>query len=336
MKNWLKKWLLSLLVVFSAITLVNPIFAKEKASDWNGDANTPYEIVNNNVPYFTEADKKNTNEFEIYGNLDSLGRCTACFVNVSPKTLPKDDREPSLGSVEPSGWRTNGKSNNNKYSFVSGNYVYNRCHLIGYQHTGQNANPKNLITGTRYLNVIGMLPFENDVAKYVKKTGNHCLYRVTPIFTGSNLVAEGVRMEAYSVEDKGKGICFNVFCYNVQPNVEINYATGQNWVKEDGQIETYSDPFYDKTKQEVLETTKAKSNVIYSGNTKPEEEYDTPVKSSSNKNTSSKSSNDKPNYLFLIIIAILLFMFMNKNKGSGGRKSGGSSGARKVIKRYRR
>ena len=158
---------------------------------------------------------------EFSGTLDNLGRCTAAKASVSQDTMPKEKRG-RIGNIKPTGWHTI------RYSFINGRYLYNRCHLIGYQLTGENANPKNLITGTRYLNVDGMLPFENMVADYVKETGNHVLYRVTPVFKGNELVARGVLMEAESVEDHGEGIMFNVYCYNNQPGVDIDYATGES------------------------------------------------------------------------------------------------------------
>ncbi len=180
----------------------------------------PYIIVNDNTPFFTEADKT-TASFEKYGELDSLGRCTTAYANVGKDLMPTEKRG-SIGSVKPTGWQTA------KYDNVDGKYLYNRCHLIGYQLTAENANKKNLITGTRYLNVSGMLPFENMVADYIKETNNHVLYRVTPVFIGDNLVASGVLMEAESVEDNGDGILFNVYCYNVQPGIVIDYATGDS------------------------------------------------------------------------------------------------------------
>lgn len=181
---------------------------------------SPYVAINNNVPSFTTSDL-NTTAFEHYSNLDTLGRCGVAYANVCRETMPTEERG-EIGSVKPSGWQIA------KYDFVDGKYLYNRCHLIGFQLTGENANPQNLITGTRYLNVTGMLPFENMIADYVKETGNHVLYRVTPIFSGNNLVANGVQMEAESVEDSGKGILFNVYCYNNQPGVTIDYTTGNN------------------------------------------------------------------------------------------------------------
>ncbi len=173
-------------------------------------------------PDFTEDDKK-PEAFEYYSPLDDLGRCGVTYACVCLDTMPTEARE-SISKVKPSGWV------NKKYEFVDGGYVYNRCHLIGFQLTAENANELNLITGTRYLNIEGMLPFENMVADYVKETENHVLYRVTPVYDGGNLVASGVQMEGWSIEDEGEGICFNVYCYNVQPGVEIDYASGDNWI----------------------------------------------------------------------------------------------------------
>lgn len=180
----------------------------------------PYVVINDNDPDFTDADMTTTS-FERYGELDGLGRCTTAFANIGKDLMPAEKRGP-IGEVKPTGWQTD------KYDNVDGKYLYNRCHLIGYQLTGENANEKNLITGTRYLNVDGMLPFENMVADYIKETNNHVLYRVTPVFSGDNLVASGVHMEAKSVEDNGDGILFNVYCFNAQPGIAIDYATGDS------------------------------------------------------------------------------------------------------------
>ena len=178
-------------------------------------AGEPYVAVNANQPFFEETDYT-TEAFETYSELDGLGRCGPAWACVGTELMPTEDRE-SISSVTPSGWI------NVEYD---GQYLYNRCHLIGFQLTGENANEKNLITGTRYMNVDGMLPFENMVADYVKETENHVLYRVTPVFEGDNLVASGVLMEAYSVEDSGEGVTFCVYAYNVQPGITIDYATG--------------------------------------------------------------------------------------------------------------
>lgn len=179
-----------------------------------------FRTINGNKPSFTKA-QMNTRSFERYSRLDRLGRCGTAFANVSRKTMPSSERG-SIGMVRPTGWHTV------RYSNVPGRYLYNRCHLIGYQLTGENANPRNLITGTRYLNIEGMLPFENMVADYVRETGHHVLYRVKPKFSGNNLLASGVYMEARSVEDKGRGVSFHVYCYNRQPGIRINYANGNS------------------------------------------------------------------------------------------------------------
>lgn len=186
--------------------------------DYDGKA---YVELNGNVPEFSESEKTYSESFEEYGKLDSLGRCTYAVSCIGKDLMPTEKRG-SIGSVKPSGWHIS------KYDFVDGKYLYNRCHLIGYQLTAENANERNLITGTRYLNIEGMLPFENDVADYIEITNNHVYYKVTPIFEGNNLVANGVQMQAYSVEDNGQGISINVYCYNVQPGVAIDYATGDN------------------------------------------------------------------------------------------------------------
>lgn len=192
------------------------------AADVPAYSGEPYTAVNNNEPYFT-SDNLTTEAFENYSELDALGRCGVAYVNVCLETMPTEKRG-SISEVKPTGWHSV------KYDNVDGKSLYNRCHLIGYQLTAENANQQNLITGTRYLNVDGMLPFENMVADYVKETDNHVLYRVTPIFTGDNLVADGVLMEGYSVEDEGDGICFCVYAYNVQPGITIDYATGDSWL----------------------------------------------------------------------------------------------------------
>ena len=186
-----------------------------------------YKTLNDNQPEFTEKEKKNTKAFETYSRLDRLGRCGVAYANICKKIMPTGKRE-EIGQVKPSGWHTV------KYDIVEGKYLYNRCHLIGYQLAGENANEKNLITGTRYFNAVGMLEYENLVADYVKDTGHHVLYRVTPVFEGKNLVATGVLMEAYSVEDAGEGICFNVFVYNIQPGIAIDYATGESHLAKSG------------------------------------------------------------------------------------------------------
>lgn len=195
-----------------------------------------YVVIHDNRPDFSKEDLT-TESYETYSELDTYNRCGTAMACIGTDLMPTEKRS-SIGQVKPSGWQTA------KYDIVDGKYLYNRCHLIGYQLTGENANEKNLITGTRYFNVEGMLPFEDMVADYVKETEHHVLYRVTPIFEGDNLVASGVQMEAYSVEDDGEGICYNVYVYNVQPGIEINYANGDSWLKEEtgnrsSETETY-------------------------------------------------------------------------------------------------
>lgn len=212
-------------------------------SDIPAYSGSPYVAINNNVPFFADNDMTTT-AFETYSSLDTLGRCGVAYANVCTEIMPTEERG-AIGQVKPSGWHTV------KYDIVSGKYLYNRCHLIGYQLSAENANTKNLITGTRYLNTEGMLPFENMVADYVKETNNHVLYRVTPMFDGNNLVASGVLMEAKSVEDNGDGILFNVYCYNVQPGITIDYATGESAL--DGTTP-------EQTKQESKKTNTKSSN----------------------------------------------------------------------------
>lgn len=189
-------------------------------SDIEDYSGSDFVNVNNNVPFFTDEDKKR-GSFEEYGDLDSLGRCTEAFAIVSKDTMPTEKRG-SIGMIKPTGWHTV------KYDSVNGKYLYNRCHLIGYQLTGENANPNNLITCTRQMNGDVMLMFENRVANYVKDSEGRVLYRVTPYFEGDNLLSKGVLMEAYSLDDNGKGLMFNVFVYNVQDGIMIDYATGES------------------------------------------------------------------------------------------------------------
>lgn len=200
--------------------LKEPTVSMEDIPDYSGE---PYVVLNDNWPDF-DAEDLTLEPFESYSELDYLGRCGVAYANICLEIMPTEPRG-DIGQVKPSGWQTV------KYDCVDGKYLYNRCHLIGFQLTGENANKQNLITGTRYMNVDGMLPFEDMVADYVKETGNHVLYRVTPIYDGDALVAGGVQMEALSVEDKGTGISFNVYVYNVQPGVEIDYATGESWLE---------------------------------------------------------------------------------------------------------
>ena len=219
---------------------------------------SPYVAINNNNPYFTESDYT-TKSFEKYLPLDSLGRCGVAYANVCLDIMPKEDRGP-IGMVKPSGWHSI------RYENVDGKYLYNRCHLIGFQLSAENANESNLITGTRYLNIKGMLPFENMVADYVKETNNHVLYRVTPIFKGNNLLASGVLMEGWSVEDDGDGICFNVYCYNVQPGIKIDYSNGDSEA-EDGSAPYGSSAVVTTQKKETSPQTQNTSPTVnYIGN----------------------------------------------------------------------
>ncbi len=221
------------------------LFKPEDLPAYSGD---PYVAVNGNTPFFTE-DDYTLRQFETYSKLDSLGRCGVAYANVCRDLMPLEERG-DISQIHPSGWH------NNPYDFIDGGYVYNRCHLIAFQLAGENANEKNLITGTRYMNTVGMMPFENMVADYVNETDGHVLYRVTPVFDGDNLVADGVLMEARSVEDRGAGIEFCVFCYNVQPGVTIDYATGHN--KADGTLGGVEDPDDEEEMDYVLNTNSMK------------------------------------------------------------------------------
>lgn len=194
--------------------------AVSETQDIDSSSYIPYMVLNDNMPAFSE-DEVTTESFEYYSELDELGRCGTAFACIGIDLMPTEERG-AIGQVRPTGWHTT------KYDCIEGKYLYNRCHLIGYQLSGENANEKNLITGTRYLNTEGMLPFENIVADYVKNTGNHVMYRVTPEFEDGNLLASGVQIEAWSVEDEGKGVCFNIFAYNIQPGIMIDYMTGES------------------------------------------------------------------------------------------------------------
>ena len=211
---------------------------------------SPYVELDGNQPGFS-LEERTTDSFETYSTLDALGRCGPAYACIGQDLMPTEDRE-SISSVHPTGWVQA------EYSFVDGGSLYNRCHLIGFQLTGENANEENLITGTRYMNVEGMLPFENMVADYIKETGNHVLYRAAPIFEGENLVASGVVMEAFSVEDEGEGVCFHVYVYNVQPGVEINYATGESWETGDSASSALESQAEEQKRDYVLNTSSKK------------------------------------------------------------------------------
>ncbi len=211
---------------------------------------SPYVELDGNQPGFS-LEERTTDSFETYSTLDALGRCGPAYACIGQDLMPTEDRE-SISSVRPTGWVQA------EYDFVEGGSLYNRCHLIGFQLTGENANEENLITGTRYMNVEGMLPFENMVADYIKETGNHVLYRAAPIFEGENLVASGVVMEALSVEDEGEGVCFHVYVYNVQPGVEIDYATGESWETRDSASSALESQAEEQETDYVLNTSSKK------------------------------------------------------------------------------
>lgn len=211
---------------------------------------SPYVELDGNQPGFS-LEERTTDSFETYSTLDALGRCGPAYACIGQDLMPTEDRE-SISSVRPTGWVQA------EYDFVEGGSLYNRCHLIGFQLTGENANEENLITGTRYMNVEGMLPFENMVADYIKETGNHVLYRAIPIFEGENLVASGVVMEALSVEDEGEGVCFHVYVYNVQPGVEIDYATGESWETGDSASSALESQAEEQEADYVLNTSSKK------------------------------------------------------------------------------
>lgn len=244
-KNSLNKLIVELLVIIVIIVIgyFNPNLQKDinnvlneqykstisyNLSDIPEYEGKPYITINNNIPYFDEEDYT-TECFEKYSNLDDLyGRCGVAYANICKEIMPSHREERGELTYKPTGWKQKAYK-----GIVDGDYLYNRCHLIGWQLAGENDNKLNLITGTRYMNVEGMLPFENKVDDYLEEyPQNHVLYRVTPIFEGNNLLANGVQMEAYSVEDNGEGICFNIYVYNVQPGIGIDYRTGESWLEE--------------------------------------------------------------------------------------------------------
>lgn len=240
-----------------------------ESTDIPAYAGNSFVILDGNKPSFSKKDRERTDAFEIYSNLDKLGRCGVAYANICKELMPTEERG-AIGMVKPTGWHTV------KYDNVEGKYLYNRCHLIGYQLAGENANEKNLITGTRYLNVTGMLKFEDRVADYVKATDHHVLYRVTPVFEGDNLVATGLEMEAYSVEDCGKGVSFHVFVYNIQPGITIDYATGESWTDdskteenteaEDGYVLNTNTHKFHKENCESVRDIAGSNKEVYTGN----------------------------------------------------------------------
>lgn len=214
------------------------------------DGSRAYVALKDNMPNFNNDDRAVSDGYEAYSALDHLGRSGTAFAKVGTETMPTTERG-SIGQVKPTGWQTI------RYDHINGKYLYNRCHLIGYQLTAENANERNLITGTRYLNIEGMLPFENMVADYIKETGNHVLYRVTPLYRGDDLLASGVQIEAESLEDHGEAISFNVYCYNNQPGVQIDYATGESCLSQNNSIST--DPI---TAQPASEESTEKTYIL--------------------------------------------------------------------------
>lgn len=246
----------------SAQTSVNPSsssdsFRLEDVPDYSG---TPYAVIHDNTPYFT-ADEITDQSYEDYSPLDSLGRCGVAMACLGEDLMPTEKRE-EIGKVKPSGWHSV------QYDCVEGKSLYNRSHLIGFQLAGENANERNLITGTRYFNATAMLPFENMVADYIKETGNHVMYRVTPIFVGDELVARGALMEAQSVEDDGDGILFNVYCYNVQPGISIDYATGESEEGGENAVTTAVQTKTAGTKKTTAATTKELHTYVLNTKTK--------------------------------------------------------------------
>ena len=240
-----------------------------ESTDIPAYAGNSFVILDGNKPSFSKKDRERTDAFETYSNLDKLGRCGVAYANICKELMPTEERG-AIGMVKPTGWHTV------KYDNVEGKYLYNRCHLIGYQLAGENANEKNLITGTRYLNVTGMLKFEDRVADYVKATDHHVLYRVTPVFEGDNLVATGLEMEAYSVEDCGKGVSFHVFVYNIQPGITIDHATGESWTDdskteenteaEDGYVLNTNTHKFHKENCESVRDIAGSNKEVYTGN----------------------------------------------------------------------
>ena len=240
-----------------------------ESTDIPAYAGNSFVILDDNKPAFSKQDRERTDAFETYSDLDELGRCGMAYANICKELMPTEERG-AIGMVKPTGWHTV------KYDNVEGKYLYNRCHLIGYQLAGENANEKNLITGTRYLNVTGMLKFEDRVADYVKAADHHVLYRVTPVFEGDNLVATGLEMEAYSVEDSGKGVSFHVFVYNIQPGITIDYATGESWTDdskteenteaEDGYVLNTNTHKFHKENCESVRDIAGSNREVYTGN----------------------------------------------------------------------
>lgn len=243
----------------------------------------PYAVINNNTPVFSSSELKTTG-YEKYSNLDYLGRVGVALASLGKETMPKEgEKRGSISSIYPTGWKQA------KYDNISGKYLYNRCHLIGWQLSAENANKQNLLTGTKYFNVSGMLPFENMVADYIKETENHVAYRVTPVFKGDNLLASGVQIEAYSVEDDGEGICFNVYCYNVQPGIKIDYSNGASSLDSSAQNTKATTTKSAATTKSNAKPSATKQNTTKASTTKP-----STTKPSTTKASTTKPSTTKP------------------------------------------
>ena len=291
------------ITIFISIFIISGnLFAAEHHTSWNGDINKSYETINNNIPYFTEEEKNIDYAFEKYSPLDEFGRCGIAYANICKEIMPTEKRK-DISKVYPSGWKYNKKSNNNKYkSLIKGNgYIYNRCHLIAHSLAGENDNKLNLITGTDYMNHQEMLAKEMDVKRYIDKNpSKHVLYRVTPIYEKDNLVAEGVRMEGWSVEDAGESICFNIFCYNIQPEIEINYKTGENYIADDNYEETLQE--YKETEDEKVETEDITDTLPIA------------IEKFENLDFDIISSNINYGAITVIIIVLLLLIFIRKRK----------------------
>lgn len=300
MKRFIKCINITLIAILFVTSLV---FGAEHHTSWNGDENVSYEIINNDIPYFTEEEKLRTDIWEIYAPLDELGRCGVAYANLCKELLPTEKRK-DISKVYPSGWKYKNKSNNKQYKGSNGKkyWIYNRSHLIAHSLAGENDNKLNLITGTDWMNHKGMYEeAEKDVLGYIKKTNNHVLYRVTPIYEKDNLVAEGVRIEAYSVEDNGEGICFNRFYYNIQPGIEINYKTGQNELKIN---ETFIQEGLENTEEPIITTTTENLTETILKEEPDKEQETTSIKEQI------KSALTTTKVLFPIIVSTLILVFV--------------------------
>ena len=274
----------------------------------------PYNIVNNNEPYFTKEEKQYLIPFENYSELDELGRCGPAKALICEEIIPKkDEKRKDISKVIPTGWTYNKKSNNNKYDFIPGKYIYNRCHLIAYSLAGENDNKLNLITGTRSLNIQGMYEFEQDVLSYCKKTKNHVLYRVTPEFENDEVIARSVLMEGYSIEDQGEGICFCIRAWNNEDGIKINYKTGENWLKTKDIKSAEITNSNGDNQQETIDYSDLENEKTYFrkiGETNP------PFPKFSDQDSAIHEKDKFPiiNITIAILFLILIFYFIEKSK----------------------